>query len=191
MIEFLQAFLFSEVLIFVVLVSAFAYLTHWALMRQHERTGYVLGWLIGLFFIVVYASTGGQPRVEAQAVGVITLSFLEVAIPAVLGIGLSIGLMWFVSKDPANPRWQSLKVAGMTAVGVILLFVLFTEGAHTRRMMAIFALAFSIGSLTTNLVLSGRQLPRVRGQQDVRITGEVSQIERVRQDYDQTPKGWG
>lgn len=154
MIQFLQTIFLSEVLIFVILAGAFLYLSRRAISLQ-EYAGYGLGILIGLFFMVVYSSTGAQPPIEAQTVEApVTLTFFQVLMPTLCGTGLGLGLLYIISMARTGRR-RTLVIAVFTALNVVLLFLMLVADSETRRMIGIFALAFAICALFV-LVVFGR-----------------------------------
>lgn len=154
MIQFFQAFFLSDLLIFAVLAAAFLFLTRRAVITQ-EFAGYGLGWLIGLFIIVVYSSTGAQPALNAQSIQTpVTLTWFQVLLPTVCGGGLGLGLLYIINLTRTG-RPRSLTMAAFTALNVTLLFLMFVADSETRRMIGIFALAFAICAVFV-IVLFGR-----------------------------------
>ncbi len=142
LIRIIQDLLLSEFIIFVVLFLAFAYLTRRAL-ALHEYVGYGLGWLIGIFFMVVYSSSGVRPSSQAVETEV-TLSFLQLILPSICGAGLGLAVLWIIAQAASGARRQGIAIATMTALGVVLLFLTFVADSETRRMIGIFSLAFAI-----------------------------------------------
>lgn len=196
MLQFIQSLLLSEVLIFIVLFAVFGLLTRWAIWRLHEYAGYALGWLLGLFFVFVYSSLmSSPPTFQAEsAPGEITLNVWQVIVPSVLGLVIGLFSLILTRLGGGSSVQQALKIAGFTALGVVLLFLMFVEGPGTRRMIGIFALAFGIASLL-GLVLARRSVATQvvpPTYTSPRSTQEIptSRLESIRQqmrDRDQNP----
>jgi hypothetical protein len=161
MADLLRELFLSPLLIFVVLLFIFIALSYWSVLVLGENTGYVLGWLIGLFVVVVFASLGVQPDVQAQAVDLerATLNIFQVFCSAGIGliIGISALVFRLISLPIRTPR--AVQVAFVTALWVTLMFLMFLVGIEQQRMIGIFALAFCIARLF-GVVLSGGHLPR-------------------------------
>lgn len=167
MIAFFQDILLSDVLIFIVLFVAFAALTNWALNRLREFPGYGLGWLIGLFVMIVYSSLVGQPETPAIAATAgqgVTLNFFQVFLASFLGIVFGVTAM-LLARLWQGVAQQTIKIAMFTAIGVILIFLMFIAASETRRMIGIFALAFSISAVSVLVLLPNRgRAPRGAAQ---------------------------
>lgn len=154
MIQFLQTLFLSDLLIFVVLTGALLFLTRRAIATQ-ELAGYGLGWLVGLFLLVVYSSTGAQPTFNVQNLEAsVTLTWFQVLMPTLCGGGLGLALLYIISLTRTG-RPRTLMMAAFTALNVTLLFLMFIADSETRRMIGIFALAFAICAAFV-IVLFGR-----------------------------------
>jgi hypothetical protein len=158
---FIQDLLLSEFIIFFALFGALAVLSRWALLSLKEYLGYGLGWMLGLFFVIVYSSLTGDPEpvMEAQAIeiGGVTLTAFQVFLPSVLGFALGAGLMVIIALGRGKTMQQALKIAGLTALNLILIFLMFVTDETGRRMIGLFALAFGIGTVLAMVMARGRQ----------------------------------
>ncbi len=152
MFDFIQSIILSDFLIFIVFIAMLVAVTSWA-FREQEVPGYLLGWLIGIFFIVIYSSlvgdAGSDPDEEAFETAEVTLSAFAVLAPAFGGLIIGFGLLYLVRLWSGAGTRQSVLIAVMTATLVSFLFFLTTSDEYARRVIGIFALAFSIGSLST------------------------------------------
>jgi hypothetical protein len=161
MADLLRELFLSPLLIFVVLLFIFVALSYWSVLVLGEYTGYVLGWLVGLFIVVVFASLGVQPDVQAQNVELerATLNIFQVLCSAGIGLIIGISALFFrlISLPFRTPR--GVQVAMVTSLWVTLMFLMFLVGIEAQRMIGIFALAFCIARLF-GVVLAGGHLPR-------------------------------
>ncbi|MCU0513862.1 MAG: hypothetical protein MUE40_14985 [Anaerolineae bacterium] len=151
--DFLRELFLSPVLVLLVLVALFAALSYWSLSILREYPGYALGWLVGLFFVVVYVSLGTAPDPDTNRN--VTLNVFQVICPGLVGILLGGILMLVLRLGNSYSAMRGLKVAGMTALGVVLLFLMFMVNVATQRMIGIFALAFCIAALGGVVVFRG------------------------------------
>ncbi|MGB1286000.1 MAG: hypothetical protein ACPG7F_05665 [Aggregatilineales bacterium] len=160
MLQFIQSILLSEYLIIFVLLLIFAGLTNWALRQLREYIGYALGFLVALFFIVIYSSLGLEVlSSEAEA----TLNVFQVICSAGFGFlvgGLTLFLLRML--QGLQGARTSMMVAFFTALNVSLIFLMFVQGPIAKRMIGIFALAFAIAALFTLALLQGRNKMKVQ-----------------------------
>ena len=141
----------SDLFLFALLGVAFIMITRWV-FEQKARLGYTLGWLIGITFIVAVSSIlGPNPRtldtpdvpVSLNAVQVITVIFAAM----IAGVLQSIA-----SAFADNTLIVSLRAAGLTALWVVLMFVMVVADSSLRHMIALFMLAFFSTSVFGYLV---------------------------------------
>lgn len=160
MISFIQSLLLSDFVIFAVLFLTFFLLTRWALFMLKEVMGYALGWMIGLFFVIVYSSIVPEREAVAAAqavtIGDLTLSFGQVITPSVLGFLLGLGLAVIIPLARGQSAPQALKVASFTAFGLAMIFLMFVSDELGRRMIGLFTLAFAIGATLAMVLGRGR-----------------------------------
>ena len=149
MLEFIQTIFLSPIFILVVLIGVFLVISFWAIGRLQEYPGYALGWLIGVFFMIVYSSLVQQPpdQIQAQDVvlGGVTLNVFQVICPSIFGFALGIVMMFLINQNDSSAARRSLKVATLTALWLIIMFILIISDLVTQRMIGLLALAFGIG----------------------------------------------
>jgi hypothetical protein len=163
MFGLIQEIFLSDFLIFVVLCAMMLTVTSWA-FRIGEYPGYMLGWLVGIFIVVIYSAVIGDNNVTVEEVtsdAQIQLSMFSVAVASMFGLMAGFGLLFFTrmtSGRSASPGTRSqgrgITVAVLMALLVMSLFILVTSDVYTRKIIGIFALAFAIGALS-NVVLGG------------------------------------
>ena len=163
--------------IFVILTVALLFLTRWAIIQQREYIGYGLGWLVALFFIVVYSSLGGgaDPDIDANA----TLNIFQVFLATMLGMVFGGGTMGSFRFGMRFPRGLSLYVAFVTALNLILLFIAIIGGPIEQRMIGIFALAFGITSgFVLVLIAPHDRLENQGAPANPPVNGQTQSLER-------------
>ncbi len=155
MAQLFESIFLTDIIILIALVTIFIWLSRQALATR-EYTGYGLGWLIALFFVVIYSSvTSDDVAPAAEVTARVTLSFLEVAVPTVCGVAVGVTLLLLIGLARSFPRRYTLLVSIVTALNLILLFLMFVVSLEARRMLGIFSLAFIISAIVTT-VLFGR-----------------------------------
>lgn len=162
MVQFIQNFFLSPFLILLILFAVFAVLSWWALRRHKEYIGYGLGWLIGVFAMVVYGALVGDPEPVAQATPVeTTLNIFQVVLPSIIGITIGILAMWMVNQTRYRGVQKSIVVALLTAMSIWVLFLMIVSTAYptTQRMIGLFALAFAIGAVSMYAVFRQSHTP--------------------------------
>jgi len=138
----------------VMLLIVFAVLTWWSIKRRNEYLGYGLGWLIGVFVMVVYGALFGNPEPAVTAPDVVpasvTLNIFQVILPSFIGIVMGAGMMLLVNQTQDSGARQSIVVAILTAIALIVLFLMVVSAYNliAQRMIGLFALAFAIGAAT-------------------------------------------
>lgn len=156
MTDVLNTLILGRFSIFLLLGIAFLVLSHLAIRREREYAGYALGWLLGLFFIVVYVSLGGGASAEP---GVRENLFLYEVILATF-LGLVVGIVFIVGLRLGTrfTRGKALLAAAAIGLNLVLMFLTIIAGAVVQRMIGIFALALGIAALLA-YVLSPTQEP--------------------------------
>lgn len=155
LLDLFRELFLSPVLIFLVLFAIFAALSYWAVVMLREYPGYALGWLIGLFFVLVYYSLGGDVDPTAQLEEDMRLSLLQVLCPGVFGLLLGGMLIFLIRLGQGYTATQGIKIAGLTALMVTLIFLMFVMDINGQRMIGIFALSFCIAGLFAMVVFRG------------------------------------
>lgn len=161
MFELIEAVILSDFLIFIVFALMLAAVTAWALQIR-EYAGYVLGWLIGIFFIIIWVSIAGETEAASldPEESEVNLNFLEVILPAFMGLILGFGVLFVVRVyGSGSGIRQGITVTILTTTLVGVLFFLATSGEYAQRLIGIFALAFSIGALATFVLRIGSHTP--------------------------------
>ncbi len=142
--QLFQEFVLSQWLILSALAIAFLVISRWAVVILREYAGYGLGWMIGLFFVLVYLSVGGEPQTDEpvrflNGIQVFTATLFGLIVGSIIIFGLRFGMR--------HARAISLQVAIYTALNLTLLFLVFIAGPITQRMIGIFGLAIGIATL--------------------------------------------
>ena len=148
MINIVQGILLSPILIFIVLGVLFLALSRWALSRR-EVLGYALGWLIGVFFMIIYSSlTGGETVVDATAqdvqIGDDVLTFGQIIFASIFGLIVGAGSMFLIRLQANSQARRALVVALLTGLNLIVLFFVIISSSGTQRLIGISAMAFAI-----------------------------------------------
>ncbi len=165
MVQFIQQFFLNPFLIFIILMAVFIVVSIWAIRRRQEYIGYGLGWLIGVFGMVIYGALVGDAEPVAQAEPVMEkgMNILQVTIPSILGMGLGAWTMSLVVQSRKTGMLRSIIVAFLTALSLWLVFFLLVSAPYppTQRMLGLFAWAFGIGALTMMAILrqGGTNIP--------------------------------
>lgn len=153
--ELVQSIVLSDWFLILVLGVVFVGVTAWSLSKMNEYRGYALGWLVALFFIIVFSSLMGPQIDQTQQVMESDryLNLFQVIISTFLGIGTAviIGVLSAITRLPGLTR--ALRVAAMTAILLILLFLMFVSDMETRRMISIYALSFGMTAVSLQIVL--------------------------------------
>lgn len=152
--ELIGGIFITDIIIFAALVAVFVYLSRRAWLTR-EITGYGLGCLVGLFFVVIYTSLVPSATIDPTLTNRVALSFFQLALPTGCGIFVGIGLLLFFAWARNFPRRYTILISTITALNLILLFLMLVADTNSRRMIGIFSLAFIISGVAT-AVLFGR-----------------------------------
>lgn len=163
LLDLFRELFLSPVLIFLVLFAIFAALSYWAVVILREYAGYLLGWLIGLFFVVVYYSLGGDIDSTGQLEQELRLNLIQVLCPGLFGLLLGGMLVFLIRLGQGYTATQGIKIAGLTALMVTLIFLMFVMDINGQRMIGIFALSFCIAGLFA-MVIFRSSTPLFSGQ---------------------------
>ncbi len=166
MVSLVMDIFLSKWIVFFMILVAFAFVSRWSLQTLREYAGYALGWMVGLFFILVYVSLGGGSQ-DGTADASLSLSFFDVFMATLFGVLFGGVVMIGLRYGMRYARGVALQVAFYTALCVILLFLVFAEGTQASRSIGIFALAFGIATLFAVVIFpSGnrRQSTQVNAQ---------------------------
>lgn len=156
MADLIRGLFSSPILTIFVMLGMLIFVTSWA-FRNKEHAGYLLGWLLGIFAIIVSQATSdtrSMPSPDEAEIAATTLPVLSVIAASVFGLGIGAGVLFLLGRFANSRVVRSLDVAFFTAVLVVLLYILSSTTGRTNQLTSIFGLAFAIGALAT-LVLSG------------------------------------
>ncbi|MEO0598363.1 MAG: hypothetical protein AAF126_19800, partial [Chloroflexota bacterium] len=81
----------SQAVIFSALTVVFLLISRWAIGTLREYAGYGLGWLMALFFFMVYISLGGT--VDNTPANAAFLTMLDIFIATIMGIFAGVGVL--------------------------------------------------------------------------------------------------
>ena len=189
----IQSIVLSDGFLIAVLLIAFAIVSRWAIVSLREYRGYALGWLLGLFFIVVLSSLMGEstPPPDAATEIETTLGFGQIIISTIIGGVLALMVIGLSILPGTVMMARALNVALLTGIGVVVLFLMFIAQDETRRMISIGTLAFGIGMLLSQIILTGilrsrsRQMP-IPETQGLPLTSRVNAIREDMESRDLT-----
>lgn len=146
MLRIFQEIFLSQWMVLILLFLAFLFVSWWALNRLREFPGYALGWMFGLFFMLVYGSLG-DPTTDNLSAADANLNLFQVILATFFGLvfgGMVLGGLRFGMR---YARVVALQVAAYTGLNLVLLFLTVIEGPITQRMIGIFSLAFGIATI--------------------------------------------
>lgn len=150
----IQDIVLSPILIFLMFFVVLVLVTRWASSRR-EMPAYILGWMIGIFFIIIYQSAFGATRPPASEPVGEELSLAALLIPSALGLMAGLGASAMYNYVVRTHTRRSIAVAIITASLILTLFLIVTVTDHEARVFGVFALAFGIGVLGTFVVGGG------------------------------------
>jgi drug/metabolite transporter (DMT)-like permease len=146
----LEDIVLNPILILLVFVGIFIGFSRWAISKK-EIPGWILGVLIGVFFIILYQSATGNAAdaeaIEEAARHESTLSFLQILIPSILGLFAGLVSLAVAAIATRTRTRESVTVAVITSLLIIVIFLLTVLEENTVRMFGIFAMAYGIGVL--------------------------------------------
>lgn len=157
--QLIQSFFLGEGIVFLALFLMFGGLTYWALSVLKEQVGYLAGLMVGLLFILIYGSlVGFDPTITITAqtapLGAVVLDIFQVGLSAFCGLILGVFAVIISRAGSGEQRLQNfLKVAGLTALGMILIFLMFVAGPALRRVIGIFAVSLAVTTLITLVIV--------------------------------------
>ncbi|MGJ3237713.1 MAG: hypothetical protein ACFE0Q_03305 [Anaerolineae bacterium] len=142
--QIFQEFILSQWLIMIALFVVFIAISRWALVTLKEYPGYALGWMIGLFFIIVRLSLGDAPAPDGANA---YLDGFQVFIATVMGLVVGSVILFGLRFGMQYARAVALQIAIYTAMNIIMIFLVFISTPITQKMIGIFALAIAIATL--------------------------------------------
>jgi|GEM_PF-2089686 len=180
----LQSFFASGWIQIMILLVIFYAFSRWA-MGQGAKTGYALGWLIGIFFIVVYGALFPRTPIQVTDAETSQLSFLAVMTSSFLGfmVGIIIIGITYILRN----AWyrQIFMTAGITAVLVTMLFMMLMSPTQAKMSLTLSSLAFSIVMAITYIARRAYQTSSIEDIEeqpdDLGVTVGNERIERIRE----------
>jgi hypothetical protein len=159
LINILQQILFSDFVVFAMMALVLAIISSWAYSLR-EVAGYLLGWLVGVFLILVLATlipyvpppldSAGQPIPNP-------LTFGELIIPSFLGLVAGFGVLLVVrigGYSDSRIR-RALTVTTLMAFTLVTGYVILRSTIDERMGLAVFVLTFAIGALINFILTRG------------------------------------
>lgn len=127
----------------VILLAIFYGFSRWA-FAQGIRTGYGLGWLIGIFFIVVYSSLFPRTAVQVAANEPTQLTFLAVMASSFVGAFIALTIIGITLIIQNAWYRQIFATTGITAILVTMLFMMIMSPTSAKMGLTLSSLAFAI-----------------------------------------------
>jgi len=164
----IQEILFSDFTIIAMIGLAILAITGWARVLR-EWAGYLLGWLAGIFFILVLSTLFPLPIAPPPGTPVApvqnTLTFFELIIPSILGLIVGFGVMLAIRLVGTSDLrvWRALIVAGLLSFALTAGYLLLRTNIADRWGLAVFALTFAIGALLNFIFTRGASRNLVSG----------------------------
>ncbi len=159
--DFIQQVLFSDFMILGLVGMVILIITIWSNSLK-EYPGYLLGWLVGIFLIVMISTLlPPPPALVESAVPVVptpsTITFFGLIIPSIFGLGLGFGLLYGIRLGAyGNSRvGRALTVAALMSFSLTAGYVLLRSSTADRWGLAVFALTFAIGALFNFILTRG------------------------------------
>jgi len=192
MLDLIESILLSDLLILVVLIIMLGVVTRWA-MSSKDYPAYALGWLVGIFFIVIFRALSGDestPVEETVETTKSTLNVFLVLFSALIGIGGGLGMMFAIRRFAGHAgAGKSVTIAVSTSTLIIVLFILATSGETSRQVISIVALAFAIGALSAYVLKLGIRAPRTSvsryATQNIPAAKVDARLDQHRRRYDE------
>ena len=157
MADLLQSIILSNFTLFLIVALIMVLISSWAISIR-EYAGYLLGWLIGLLFILLISVfTVGQPTYDDVQIQMILGPevFLGLMFASILGLGLGVVSMAFgrVDGQGRSRSIRALIIAVLTSLTVASGYLMIIASFPFRLVIAAFILAVAIGALF-NVILS-------------------------------------
>lgn len=150
--EFLQSILLSDFMIFVVMGVIGLIITFWAFSAR-EYAGYALGWLVGIFIVMLFTSLFPRGDIQTTADDIATnapgLTFFSIVIPGMIGVGIGFGTLSLISlaRNTTRSKVKALVIALLLSLTLSSGYLMLLTTQSVRLMIAIFILAVAIGAL--------------------------------------------
>ncbi len=165
---FLQEILLSNFMVIVVTIIMVVIISVWA-FRQREYAGYLLGWLAGIFLMLLLTTLTPPAPVSDPNLPPApppSLSFLGLLFPSVVGLVLGFGALILTRLGAASDSrvGRALTVALLMSFTLAAGYIILLTTAALRASLAIFALAFAIGALINFILTRSTFRPPLPGR---------------------------
>jgi len=129
----------SSLMIFLVCFIGFILLSRWALLELKAYRSYLLGWLVGLIVMISVGAVLPDAPVDPDAAPP-TITLFQVVIAILAGTLLGTLHMVFTAMQRDSYLSNSLRVAGLTFIGVLVNFFVIIGSPVVQRMLGLFVL---------------------------------------------------
>lgn len=190
---FFQDYILHQWLIIGALAIVFLAISRWALVTLREYAGYGLGWMLGLFFVIVYVSIGGGYNPDPEApryldiFQVVIATFLGLLFGGLIQLGMRFGMR--------IAQGVALQVAFYTSLSLIVLFLVTIEGPIAQRMIGIFGLSVAIATLFAMVLFPSpkreQQLQAISYSQPIAPVQQTQQMPQVQTPQQFPPQNLG
>lgn len=162
--QIIQDFLLSDVVIGLFMAILILGVTRWSFLL-HEYAGYALGWLVGVFFIIILSTImpSSNADILTTAEQPVQLNFFGLLIPSVLGLVVGLFLVSLIragSSSTSRIR-RALTIAFLVSFLVCATYFMMTSDRSTRIWIAMFLLTFGIGLLLSTILARSATSPVV------------------------------
>jgi hypothetical protein len=159
LITIIQQIIFSDFVVFALMALVIAIISSWAYALR-EGAGYLLGWLVGIFLILVLATLFpyAPPPVDSLGQPIPNpLTFGQLIIPSFLGLisGFGILLVVRVGGYSDSRIRRALTVATLMSFTLVTGYVILRSSIDERGSLAVFVLTFAIGALVNFILTRG------------------------------------
>jgi hypothetical protein len=139
-----QDIILNQIVVAIALLIVLGFISTWALMKHQQYPGYGLGWLMSLFFLLIYTIViDDRSRIGSNN----DLNLFHIFIASVIGLTFGATVQFTRNIGANNKRNIAIRVAFYTTLNLILLGLVFLEGRITQNMIGIFGIAFGIALL--------------------------------------------
>jgi hypothetical protein len=156
----IQNVFLSDFMILLVMIVVLSLITSWA-FRLREFAGYALGWLVGIFAIILLSTLLSQPTPDPTLPPQperIDISFASLFFPSIIGFPTGFFLMMLLNSDSTSRTRtrQALMMAVLLTIALSTSYVMFIASLQLRSLTAVFLLTFGIGALLHYIVTRRR-----------------------------------
>jgi len=170
-----------------ILLALFIGFTNWALSLG-MRNGYGLGWLIGVFLIVAIGALSPESAIQLSAPESPELSFGSVLVSSCLGTVIAFGIILMTVAMQRAWFRQVFSVAGITAVLLVLQFMMIISPPAMKMALTLMSLAFAI-VIGSAYIIRRSYLRQKSLDGDEAVSGQSrvrGRAERIRDEYAQS-----